>query len=125
MEYLLGSKAGAKAREYLERPGAITPSIVLLELSKWYLREIAERRRTESEMQQGLSFVESSSEIVPLDAGLARRAGEIDFLMKKRIRGWPVADSVIYATARSRSARVVTGDPHFKGLDDVIFLESF
>jgi hypothetical protein len=42
--------------------------------------------------------------------------------MKKRIRGWPVADSIIYATARSRSAQVVTGDPHFKGLDDVVFL---
>jgi predicted nucleic acid-binding protein len=44
--------------------------------------------------------------------------------MKKRIRGWPIADSVIYATAKPRSARVVTGDPHFEGLDGVLFLKA-
>lgn len=73
-------------------------------------------------MQEQLSFVGTSSEVVPLDENLARRAGEMDFLMKKRIRGWPIADSIIYATAKSRSAEVVTGDPHFKGLDGVFFL---
>ncbi len=122
VEYLTGSEAGAKARERIESPGAMTPSIVLAELTKWFLREIEAGRRSESEMQEQLSFVGTSSEVVPLDEGLARQAGEVDFLMKKRIRGWPIADSMIYATAKRRSAEVVTGDPHFKGLDDVLFL---
>ena len=122
VEYLLGSRAGAKAKGRIESSGAMTPSIALLELARWYLREIEAGRRKESDMQAQLSFVETSSEVVPLDAPLARQAGELDFLMKKRIKGWPVADSIVYATARSRSAEVVTGDPHFKGLDDVFFI---
>ena len=122
--YLTGSEVGAKAKGRIESPGAMTPSIALAELTKWFLREIDAGRRKESEMQEQLSFVGTSSEIVPLDEGLARRAGELDFLMKKRIRGWPIADSIVYATARSRSAEVVTGDPHFKGLDGVFFLST-
>jgi predicted nucleic acid-binding protein len=122
VEYLLGTEAGAKAREWIEAPGALTPAIVLAELTKWFLREVESGRRKESEMQQQLSFMETSTEVVALDASLARKTGELDFLMKKRLRGWPLADSVIYATARSRSAQVVTGDPHFRGLDDVIFI---
>ena len=124
VEYLLGSRAGARAKERIESSGSMTPSVVLLELTGWYLREIEAGRRKESEMREQISFVETCSEIVPLDETLARWAGELDFLMKKRIRGWPIADSIIYATARSRSAEVVTGDPHFKGLDDVFFLGS-
>jgi predicted nucleic acid-binding protein len=122
VEYLVGSRAGARARERIESSGTITPSVVMLELTKWYLKEIEAGRRREAEMHQQLSFVGTSSEVVPLDASLAQRAGELDFLMKKRIRGWPLADSIIYATAKARSAEVVTGDPHFKGLDDVFFL---
>ena len=122
VEYLLGSSEGAKAKERIESPGALTPSVVLLELVGWFLKEVEAGRRRESEMHELLTFVETATEVVQLDASLARRAAELDFLMTKRISGWPAADSIIYATAKSRSAEVVTGDPHFKGLDDVYFL---
>jgi predicted nucleic acid-binding protein len=122
VEYLVGSKAGAKARNYIEGGQALTPSIVLVELRKWYLREIEARRRSEREMQHHLEFIESSTEVVPLDAPLALKAGEADFLMKKRIRNWPIADSIIYATARSRAARLVTGDPRFRSLEETVFI---
>ena len=120
VEYLIGSKIGAKAKDYIETGQALTPSIVLVELRKWYLREIEARRKSEREMQLHFQFIESATEVVPLDASLALKAGETDFLMKKRIRNWPIADSVIYATARSRAAHVVTGDPHFRVLEEVI-----
>ncbi len=122
VEYLIGSKLGAKAKNYIETGQALTPSIVLAELRKWYLQEIEAERRSEREMRLHFQFMESATEIVSLDASLALKAGETDFLMKKRIRNWPMADSVIYATARSRAAQVVTGDPHFKGLEEVIFI---
>ena len=122
VEYLLGSKEGKKAKEYIEGGNGLTPSIVLAELRRWYLKEIEAGRRHELEMQKHMAFIESVTQIVPLDASLALKAGETDFLMKKRIRRWPLADSVIYATAKSRAAQVVSGDPHFKGLEDVIFV---
>jgi len=36
----------------------------------------------------------------------------------------PVADAIVYATAMKEACPVVTSDPHFKGLDDVIYLEA-
>lgn len=43
--------------------------------------------------------------------------------MKKRIKGWGMADSIILATARVSDAKVITGDEHFKGLKEAVFLE--
>ena len=122
IEYLLGSKAGAKVRTYIEGGKALTPSIVIAELRKWYLKEIEAGRRSEREMQLHFAFVESTTQIVPLDSALALKAGETDFLMKKRIKNWPLADSVIYATAKSRASQVVSGDPHFRDVEDCIFI---
>ncbi len=122
VEYLLGSQAGARARMYVEGGQGLTPSIVLTELRRWYLREVEAGRRSEREMQSHFAFVESVTQIVPLDSALALKAGETDFLMKKRIKGWPLADSVIYATAKSRAAQVVSGDPHFRGIEDTVFI---
>jgi predicted nucleic acid-binding protein len=122
VEYLLGSKKGAEARPYIEGGRGLTPSIVLSELRRWYLREIEAGHRTQREMQTHFAYVESITEIVTLDTALALQSGEIDFLMKKRIKDWPLADSIIYATAKARSARLVSGDPHFESLEDVVFL---
>ena len=122
VEYLLGSKIGAKARAYIEGGRGLTPSIVLCEMRRWYLREIEAGRRSQREMQTHFAYIESITEIVPLDSSLALQAGESDFLMKKRVKDWPLADSVIYATAKSRSAQLVSGDPHFETLEDVVFI---
>jgi predicted nucleic acid-binding protein len=123
VEYLVGSRLGMKTKWLIEGGDCSTPSIVLAELAKWYMREVEAGRRTNREMNDHLEFVSEATSVVPLDGALARQAGELDFLMKKRVRGWPLADSIIYATAKARGAKVVSGDPHFKGLADVQFLE--
>jgi len=123
VEYLIGSKAGKIARDYIDGGNSLTPSIVIVELRKWYLKEIEAGRRDEQEMQKHFAFIESASRIVPLDMALSLEAGQTDFMMKKRIKNWPIADSVVYATGRSRGAQVISGDPHFKGLEGVIFIE--
>ena len=122
VEYLVGSKQGSKARTYIEGGRGLTPSIVLSELRRWYLREIEAGRKSQRTMQEHFTYVESVTEVVPLSAPLALQAGETDFVMKKRIKDWPLADSVIYATAKSRAAKVVSGDPHFRSMEDVIFI---
>lgn len=122
VEYLLGSSKGAIAKEYVEGGSAFTPSIVIVELRKWYLKEIEAGRRRETEMQKHFEFLESRTQVLTLDSSLALKAGETDFTMKKRKRNWPIADSIVLASARSRSAYVVSGDPHFKNVEDVIFI---
>jgi len=36
----------------------------------------------------------------------------------------PMADAIVYATAAKEGCPVVTSDSHFKGLEDVIYLEA-
>ena len=42
--------------------------------------------------------------------------------MKKKIKGWGLADSIVYATGLLKKAEVVTGDEHFKELKNVFFI---
>ena len=54
---------------------------------------------------------------------IAEKAAEIvDELGQKR-RGMGIADAVMLATARKVNAKVVTGDKHFRGIKDVVFLK--
>ena len=43
--------------------------------------------------------------------------------MKKRVEGWGLADSIVYATGLIKKADIVTGDAHFQGLKNVIFIK--
>jgi predicted nucleic acid-binding protein len=122
VEYLIGSTKGALAKKYIESGSGFTPSIVVVELRKWYLKEIEAGRRSDEEMKKHFDFIQSITELLPLDFTLALKAGEISFTMKKRKKDWPIADSVVLASARDRSANVVSGDPHFKNLEEVIFI---
>lgn len=70
VECLLSSKAGPKAKDYIKSGKALTLTIVLTELRKWFRRKIEAHRRTEREMQKHFEFVESVTEIVPLDTAL-------------------------------------------------------
>jgi predicted nucleic acid-binding protein len=122
VEYLIGSTKGALAKKYIEGGSAFTPSIVIVELRKWYLKEIEAGRRSDEEMQKHFDFIQSITELLPLDYSLALKAGEVNFTMKKRKKDWPIADSVVLASARHHSANVISGDPHFKNLPEAIFI---
>ena len=59
------------------------------------------------------------TKIVPLSEEIALLAAEIS--LKHTL---PMADAVVYATAIKEICPVVTSDPHFKGLENVIYLEA-
>ena len=54
---------------------------------------------------------------------MAIEAGRIDVEMKKKEKGWRLADSIVLCLAISKKGKVVTGDLHFKELDNVIFIK--
>jgi predicted nucleic acid-binding protein len=58
-----------------------------------------------------------------LDFELAIEAGRIDVEKKKKEKGWGLADSIVLFVARSKKAKVVTGDLHFKEFENVIFIK--
>jgi predicted nucleic acid-binding protein len=60
-----------------------------------------------------------------LDFENAAEAGEINETLKGKAKGWGLADSIILSTAMSLKGKVVTGDEHFRELEEVIFLKKY
>ncbi|KYK27900.1 MAG: PIN domain-containing protein [Theionarchaea archaeon] len=58
-----------------------------------------------------------------IDAELAKLAGSIHATMKKKFKDFGIMDAFLLAAAQHTSAKIVTGDPHFRNMDNVEFLE--
>ena len=119
IEYFMGSEAGEKVKPIIEGlEEKLTPTICLAEVYAKTLKaesmELAENQRT---------FIKERSALTPLDEATAIKSAEIDITMKKKIKGWGLADSIVYATGLIKGAEIVTGDTHFKNLKNVIFIK--
>ncbi len=123
IEYFRASSEGQRAKEHIEGEGSATPTVVVAEVSRKLLRELESGNETARERSRRLEFIRTSSLVVDLTFDIAAQAGEVDVEMKRKVKGWGLADSIVLATARSAGARVVTGDDHFRGLRDVVFIK--
>jgi predicted nucleic acid-binding protein len=73
-------------------------------------------------MNRILTYIKSRTTVVGIDSTIAELAGEINFTQKKAIKGWGMLDSFVYAITKARRGRLLTGDPHFKQLKNVIYI---
>ncbi|MCD6479905.1 PIN domain-containing protein [Candidatus Bathyarchaeota archaeon] len=122
IKYFRVSKAGEVARRYIESGEAATPSIVVAEVGRKLLREIEAGNETPESRRRRLEFIRASTQIVDLDFKTAVEAGEIDVEMKRRRRGWSLADSITLTTAKRVDGKVVTGDERFRGMRETLFI---
>ncbi len=111
LSYFAGDKNSvqfAKPIEALDK--LLVPSITLTEVFKSIMRQRNEESAFEAiaHMEQGI--------VVPLDSELAINAASFGVELKL-----PLADSIIYATARKFDAVVWTQDVDFKDLGGVKF----
>ena len=123
IEYFKASELGAIAREYIEDEHSATPTIVISEISRKLQKEITLGNETPDGRLKRLEFIRATSRIVDLDFEIAADAGKLNVDLKEKAKGWGLADSIILSTAKNFSAKVVTGDDHFRQLNDVIFLK--
>ena len=123
IEYFKASEYGEAAKKYVESKYSATPTIVVSEISRKLQREIEVGHESDEGRLKRLEFIRATSQIVDLDFEIAAEAGKIDVERKKKAKGWGLADSIVLCTARNTKAKVVTGDEHFRGLDEVIFIK--
>ena len=116
IEYFRGTSAGEKAKEFIEKGSAATSAITLAELREKYLRE------NWSSFDIDINFVVTKTSLVLVDREISILAGRINYENKKKIKNWGMADSIILATARKVSAKILTGDPHFKNIKDAVMI---
>jgi predicted nucleic acid-binding protein len=111
LEYFAdGPNAGVFAPAIERTRELLVPSICLLEVFKRVLQQ-----RDESAALQAVAAMEQGR-VVPLDGPLALTAARlgVDFKL-------PLADSVVFATARHHDALLWTQDADFKGLPGIRF----
>ena len=89
----------------------IVPALAVYEVFKWVSRERGETQalKAVAHMQLG--------DVVDLDSKLAIHAARLSLQAKL-----PMADSIVYATARASEATLWTQDDDFKGLEDVKYI---
>ena len=119
VEYFMGTEAGEKVKPIIEsQEEKITPTICLAEVYaktlKTESKELAEKQR---------AFIKEKSALSSLDEATAVESAKIQTKMKKEINGWGLADSIVYATALLKKAEVITGDQHFKKLENILFIK--
>jgi len=59
----------------------------------------------------------NNTRVIELTAGLSLLAAGLSINY-----GLPMADAIVYATAKTLNCQVVTSDKHFMNLEDVIFI---
>lgn len=114
MEYFRGSDIGTRAKPQIENSNNITPTIVLAEMSQKF------KQLGRSDLPEKLRFIRQRSMILPLDESIALLAGEIRANVP--VQGMGLVDCILLAASRLYSAKVVTGDPHFRGLAEAEFI---
>lgn len=92
----------------------IVSSINISEVYRWILRFY-----DESMAEEKREAIRERCFIVDVDEGIAVEAAKI-----KHKFAWGLGGSIVYATAKQRRAKVLTGDSDFRDRDGVIFLES-
>ena len=116
IEYFRGSKAGEQVKKFVESKKGVTPIIVIAELSAKYHKEKWEF------WEEDLQFILARSVIFDLTLDIASSAGKTKMNMRKERPNFGLSDAIILETGKNINAPILTGDPHFKGLTNTIFI---
>jgi len=116
IEYFGGGELSNKYAKYLENCSQsthFTPSVIIYEVYK-KIRSLYK----EEDAIEAIMHIDNYTTIVDIDTKLALEGAETSIHEKL-----PMADALIRATANKFDANIVTSDPHFKNLKNVIFIE--
>ena len=121
VEYLSAGPHGPRVRERLESPGVfVTPDIVLAEVSRVFGRQGMERGRIGGHLRS----IGALSSVLPVSVDVALETVKTNEELRRNSRrsriGPPsFADAVVLSFARCLGGKVLTADPHFRGLAEV------
>jgi predicted nucleic acid-binding protein len=124
IEIFIGSRNGETAKEILQKTEeAYTPDIVLAEIARKYLREGSK----ENTIQQRLKTIEEISEIIPIDTEIAMESAKCYIKLaekakREKLKAPSLFDAIILATAKILNAKIITGDEHFKGIKETLWI---
>ncbi len=117
IEYFIGSKRGEEVKKIIEDENnlIITPECCLAEIKGWAIRENVD-------FEELYTIVRKISDIRCILTQDWLEAATIRSDIRKTEKGFGMIDALIIAQQKRMGCKVVSGDPHFKHLKDVIFI---
>ena len=117
IEYFIGSNTGNEVKKILESDkNKIFSSVITIA----EIASITKRENRDSE-QKYLDMI-NLSKIYGINEEFAKEAGILHAEIRKKIKDFGMADAIVLLTARKLSAKILTGDPHFKGFKEAILI---
>ena len=118
VEYFIGSREGKIVKKLIESEKINTSIISIAELSDKYYRE-----GLTDEWEGCYKFIVFKSNIILCTMEIAKNAGPRKCEICKTIKNIGLADAIIIETAFQNELIVVSGDPHFESLANILFLK--
>ncbi len=117
IEYFVGLERGEKVKKIIENEEnkILTPECCLAEIKGWCIRE-------NQDFDELYSIVRKISDIQCLLTQDWLEAASIRSEMRATRKGFGMMDALILAQQKRLGCKVISGDPHFKGLKDVVFV---
>ncbi len=117
VEYLIGSKKGGNVKKVLNdrKNQFITLSCCLGELRGWCLKE-------KNDFNKVYYVVRSNSGIEEIHTNDWVRAAEIRHEKRANIEDFGFIDSLILTKQEKYKCEVISGDKHFRGLRNVVYV---
>jgi predicted nucleic acid-binding protein len=118
VEYLIGSKAGEKVRLALDAENSeiYTCAITVAEV-------VSKTAREGQNFDVAYDVLTSNSQVVCVDEEISKETGLLHSQMRETRKDFGLADAYVLAIARKIGAKVLTGDLHFKGFKEAIFIK--
>ncbi|ODS38377.1 MAG: hypothetical protein A7316_08185 [Candidatus Altiarchaeales archaeon WOR_SM1_86-2] len=115
IEYFKGTSQGEVVKEHLDKEGAYTPINVLADVYYFF-------KRINRDFDFALKVIKSKSDIYDFNEDEWLQSVEIKHELRKKMKDFGIMDALVMACAENLKGAVITGDPHFKDEDNVIFL---
>lgn len=118
IEYLIGSRAGEKVKLVLEEENneVYTCAVTVAEV-------VSKTAREGRNFQAAYDILVSNSQVVNVNEEASKEAGVLHSEMRKTRRDFGLADAYVLAVARRTGSKVLTGDPHFRGVKEAVLLK--
>lgn len=116
IEYLEGSSQGKRVQRMIQEGNEIlTHTLTVAEV-------VSKISRKGLDGAAAYHALHALSRIITTDEDFSRDAGLLHAQLRPKIDHFGLADTFVLLLARQQGAKVVTGDPHFKSMKEVIFL---
>ena len=117
IEYFIGSKNGLVFKKLLENKNHkfITMECTLSELKSYCLR-------TNNDFDHIRNVTKRNSVILPILAAQWIEAATIKHEMRKKVKDFGLIDSILVAKQKEFNCIIISGDKHFKGMRNVVYI---